>query len=81
MPTSSATSADGTLEECIYEIDDFVMTLERYPPVVLASALQTHLGSLLRAMLESDVCTRQEAMQWLTGLERDVLEPGDEGRV
>jgi hypothetical protein len=74
MPFSAATTADGSVEECLDKINDFLSGLESYPPTVLAVALRVHLEALLRALLESDVCTREEVRDFCRELEREALE-------
>ncbi len=43
-------STAGTFEECADELNDFLITLERYPHTVLAFALRAHLCGLLQAL-------------------------------
>jgi hypothetical protein len=64
---------DVTLEECIDDIDEFMHTLVRYPPAVLAVALRTHLAGLLRAMVEGNVCSHEHARQFVQELELEAL--------
>lgn len=66
-------AAHGTIEECIDQIDDFIDRLERYPPPVLAFALRAHLGGLLRAMVDQQVCTREQVRQFVVELEHEAL--------
>ena len=74
MALREATLEDGTLEECLDEINDFVQTLDRYPPRMIALAMRAHLEILLRALLECDMCTRQELRTFVRELEQEVLE-------
>jgi hypothetical protein len=67
----------GTLEECMDEINDFVQTLDRYPPLMVATSLRAHLEILLRALLECDMCTRREVREFVQGMEQEVLEEGN----
>jgi hypothetical protein len=46
----SDSTTDGTFDECVDELNDFISTLQRYPPAVLAFALRAHLCELLRAL-------------------------------
>jgi hypothetical protein len=71
------TAADGTIEECVDELDDFVGTLGRYPPTMLAVAMRVHLECLLRTLLERDLCTRQEVREFVQDLEREALQYDD----
>jgi hypothetical protein len=73
MPSDPADANNGTIEECIDEIDEFIERLDRYPPPVLAFAMRAHLGSLLRAMVDGHVCTREHARQFVLELEHEAL--------
>ena len=77
MPLLDQTFAEGTIEECLDEINGFVATLDRYPPTVIAVALSVHLQSLLRALLECDLCTPQQVREFVEELEREALEESD----
>jgi len=77
MSLQNPTPDDGRLEECLDEINDFVATLERYPPAVVAAAMRVHLKSLLGALLEYGLCTRQEVREFVKGLEREALQYDD----
>ena len=79
MALREATLEDGTLEECLDEINDFVQTLDRYPPRMIALAMRAHLEILLRALLECDMCTRQELRTFVRELEQEVLEEDEAG--
>lgn len=68
--------SDGTIEECIDELDEFIERLARYPTPVLAFALRTHLGGLLRAMVSGHVCTREHVRQFVLELEHEALGVG-----
>jgi hypothetical protein len=74
MPFSAATSADGSVEECLDEVNDFLAGLQGYPPTVLAVALRVHLEALLQALLEGGVCTREEVRDFCRELEREALQ-------
>jgi hypothetical protein len=78
MSLQDPTAVEGTIEECLDEINDFIATLERYPPTALAVAMSVHLQSVLRALLECHLCTRQQVLEFVQELEQEVLEP-DEG--
>jgi len=77
MTFEDPTPEDGTIEECIDEINDFVATLGRYPPTVIAIAMRVHLENLLSALLELNLCTRQEIREFTRELERETLEYDD----
>jgi hypothetical protein len=74
MSLQDLTTAAETIEECLDEINDFVATLERYPPTALAVAMSMHLESVLRALLECELCTRQQVRELVQDLERELLE-------
>jgi hypothetical protein len=74
MSFADAAPTNGTVEECLDELNDFIAGLERYPPTVLAVAMRVHLESLLHALLEGNVCTREEVRDFVRELERDALQ-------
>jgi hypothetical protein len=65
---------DGAVEQCLDELNDFIDGLRRYSPTTLAVALRVHLETLLQALLESKICTREEVRDFVRGLERDALQ-------
>ena len=77
MALRNATIDEGTLEECLDDINDFVQTLTRYPPLMVAMAMRAHLGILLGAMLECDLCTRKDIKEFVRDLEEEVLGEND----
>ena len=68
------TTADGSVEECLDEINDFLAGLQSYPPTVLALALRVHLEAFLQAMLDGGVCTREQVREFCRELEREALQ-------
>jgi hypothetical protein len=74
MTLQEPTTTEGAIEECLDEINDFVATLDRYPPTTVAVAMSVHLQSLLRALLECDMCTRQQVRGLVEEFEREVFE-------
>ena len=69
-------SDDDTLvEECIEELEELVMTLDRYPPAAVAVALGTYLEGLLGALLDEHQCTADEIRELLREIESGVLQP------
>ena len=77
MALRDSTLETGTLEECMDEINDFVQTLDRFPPVMVAASLRAHLEILLRALLECDMSSRREVRQFVQELQQEVLEEAD----
>lgn len=75
-------SGDDTIvEECIQELDELVMSLDRYPPAAVAVAIGTYLEGLLGALLDERQCTVDEVRELLREIESGVIEssrPGDE---
>jgi hypothetical protein len=65
---------DGTVEQCLDELNDFLAGLQRYSPATLAVALRVHLESLLQALLEGKICTREEVRDFVRELEREALQ-------
>ena len=70
--------SEGTVEECLDELNDLMAGLQRYSPTVLAVALRVHLGTLLQALLEAQLCTREELRDFVRELERDALQYDEE---
>jgi hypothetical protein len=68
------TRSDATVEECLDELNDFIIGLQRYAPTVLAVALRVHLSTLLQALLEGQLCTREDVRDFVRELERDALQ-------
>ena len=77
MALRNSTVEDGSLEECLDDINDFVQTLTRYPPRMIALAIRAHLEILLRAMLECDLCSREDVERFARELSEEVLEGTD----
>jgi len=74
MSVQDPTTAQGAIEECLDEINDFVATLDRYPPTAVAVAMSVHLQTMLSALVECDLCTPQQVRDFVQELERDVSE-------
>ena len=66
---------DAMVEECIEELDELVMSLDRYPPAAVAVAIGTYLEGLLGALLDERQCTADEVRQLLREIESGVLQP------
>lgn len=45
---------EALVEECIEELDELVMALDRYPPAAVVVALGTYLEGLLGALLKRE---------------------------
>lgn len=74
-PTSSIDGFDddAIIEECIEELDELVMTLDRYPPAAVAVAIGTYLEGLLGALFDERLCTANEVRELLREIESGVL--------
>jgi hypothetical protein len=71
-------STPGTFEECADELNDFVNTLQRYPPNVLAFVLRAHLAALLQALLLYGLWTRDEVATFMQDMQHEALDPDDQ---
>lgn len=65
---------DAVVEECIEELDELVMSLDRFPPTAVAVAMGTYLEGLLGALLDERQCTAEEVRGLLREIETGVLE-------
>lgn len=65
---------DAVLEECIQELDELLMSLDRYPPTAVAVAMGTYLEGLLGALLDERQCTADEIRELLREIEAGVLD-------
>jgi len=74
MSFADTQRSDGTVEQCLDELNDFLAGLDRYSPTVLAVALRVHLESLLQALLAGKVCTPVEVRDFVRELEREALQ-------
>ena len=74
MSSAKAKYEDGTVEQCIDELNDLFAGLTGFSPAVLAVALRVHLEALLQSLLEGQLCTREEVRGLVRELEREALE-------
>jgi len=65
---------DALVEGCIEELDELIMSLDRYPPAAVAVALSTCLEGLLGALLDERQCTADEIRELLREIESGVLQ-------
>jgi hypothetical protein len=77
MPDEPADTDDNAIEECLDEIDEFMETLQRFPDSVIAMSMRIHLAALLRAMVESRLCTREDVREFVVALEQEALGVGE----
>ena len=66
------------MEECIEELEELVMSLDRYPPAAVAVAMGTYLEGLLGALLDERQCTPEEVRRLLREIESGAIAPGPE---
>jgi MoxR-like ATPase len=74
MSLADAERNNGAVEQCLDELNHFIDGLQRYPPTILAVALRVHLETLLQALLEAKICSREEVRDFVRELERDALQ-------
>lgn len=74
MSLKDESDDDAVVEECIEELDELVMSLDRYPPAAVAVAIGTYLEGLLGALLDEHQCTADEVRELLREIESGVLE-------
>jgi len=74
MSFTQSANGNGTVEECLDELNELIAGLQRYSPTVLAVALRVHLETLLQSLLEGKICTREEVRDFVRELERDALQ-------
>lgn len=74
MSTIEDPDDDAIVEECIEELDELLMSLDRFGPRALAVAIGTYLEGLLGALLDEGHCTAAEARELLREIESGVLE-------
>jgi hypothetical protein len=67
---------DTVVEECLQELEELFMSLDRYPPAAVAVAIATYLEGLLGALLDEGQCTAREIRELLREVESGVIEPG-----
>jgi hypothetical protein len=67
---------DALAEECIEELEEFVMSLDRYPPAAVAVAMVASLEGLLGALLDERQCTAEDVRELLREIESGVIESG-----
>lgn len=65
---------EPVVEECIQELEELAMSLDRYPPAAVAVAIGTYLEGLLGALLDEGQCTPEEVRELLCEIEAGVLE-------
>ena len=74
MRNSEPARDDGGLEQCLDEMNDLMIGLQRYPLSTLVVALRVHLETLLQALLERQMCSREDVRDFVRELEREALQ-------
>jgi hypothetical protein len=67
---------EAVVEECIEELNELIMSLDRYPPAAVAVAMGTYLEGLLGALLDDRQCTAEEVRALLREIESGVIDSG-----
>jgi hypothetical protein len=75
MSMLNESDEEAAVEECIEELEELVMSLERYPPAAIAVAMGTYLEGLLGALLEQRQCTPEEVRRLLREIEAGAIAP------
>ncbi|MGH8202876.1 MAG: hypothetical protein ACREVO_21350 [Steroidobacteraceae bacterium] len=75
LPSIDESDDDALVEQCIEELDELVMALDRYPPAAVALAIGTYLEALLGALFDERLCTADEVRALLREIESGVLQP------
>ena len=65
---------DAVIEECLQELEELFMSLDRYPPAAVAVAMATYLEGLLGALLDEGRCTAEEVRELLREVESGVID-------
>lgn len=73
--TEESDDDDAIVEECIEELEELVMALDRYPPAAVAVAIATYLEGLLGALVDERQCTADEVRELLREIESEILQP------
>jgi hypothetical protein len=76
MSPFSELGDEAAVEECIQELEELVMGLDRYPPAAVAVAIATYLEGLLGALLDESQCTAEEVRELLRQIESGVIGSG-----
>ncbi len=74
MPLIDEPDDDALVEECIEELDELLMSLDRYPPAAVAVSIGIWLEGLLGALLDERQCTADEVRELLREIEAGALE-------
>jgi hypothetical protein len=65
---------ESVVEECMQELDELVMSLDRYPPAAVAVAMSSYLEGLLGALLDEGQCTDEDVRELLGEIAAGALQ-------
>lgn len=68
-------SDEAIVEECIEELNELVVSLDRCPPTAIAVAMGSYLEGLLGALLDEHLCTVDEIRDLLHEIESGAVQP------
>jgi len=74
MTPHDLTAIRKVVEDCLEEFDDFISTLDRYPPNLIVVALGIHLHGMVGELVEDELCSRGQALDFVQKLHHDMLE-------
>lgn len=74
MPLIDEPDDEAVVEECVEELEELAMSLDRYPPAAVAVAMGTYLEGLLGALLSGSQCTADDVRELLREIESGVLQ-------
>ncbi|HEY6515946.1 MAG TPA: hypothetical protein VIY50_07360 [Steroidobacteraceae bacterium] len=74
MSLVDESNGEAGVEECIQELDELIMSLDRYSPTAVAVALGGYLEGLLGALLDEGQCTAEEVRELLQEIESGILQ-------
>ena len=74
MSLIEESDGEGVVEECMQELDELVMSLDRYPPAAVAVAMSSYLEGLLGALIDEGQCTDEEVRELLQEIAAGVLQ-------
>lgn len=74
MPFIKESDDQDTMEECIQELDELLMSLDRYSPTAVAAAIGTYLEGLLSALLDEGQCSAEDVRELLQEIASGVLQ-------
>lgn len=74
MPLIEESGDEGAIEECIQELGELLMSLDRYPPTAVAAAVGIYLEGLLSALIDEGQCSAEDVRELLREIAAGVLQ-------